>query len=688
MSLLGRLSIRFKLIAPVVVLSLLLVITLSTEVFSVLLPAAHEADTLEKANRLANLTLVAADAESTERGLTESYLWGVMTNHAEPALMDGIRAQRARGDKALQEALALADEVKSGKALSQSQDSTRKALAQVVAGRSKVDKAESGKLTYSPAQWGTTMTTLIQATAELRTAAFAPTNDVQRVTANNTQLKQAIWLAAENAGLERDVLAKATGLDVPLGTTEKSAISQYSDVIAHQLQRIQSSAPTLLAASADPDSAQTFAKAWQNVEKVFLGSYGKLREAMHTGGGTGDYPVGKAEWIKRSTAAINTLQALSRAADQASQADADQARSTASNLLLTSIVEIVAGVLLAAFTIFIAMRISGRVGSAQDAISAVESERDLSRRLDDRGGDEISRMSKAFNAMLDRFEEIIVAVRRAASEVATGTDQVASASKHTEEGTQAQQDATHQVATAMNEMASTVQEVARNTADAAAQAEGATTEARTGRDVVERTVESIKALATQVNEATQTIRQLEDDSRNIGHVLKVINEISEQTNLLALNAAIEAARAGDHGRGFAVVADQVRSLAARTRESTEEIQDIIERLQQQSVLAVEVMDQGQSMTDGCVAQTNEAGEALGRIVDAAQSITDMNSQIATAAEEQASVADEIDRNITSITQAAEETTRAARETVSAAGTIRSQMQKLTDLVQTFKVARR
>lgn len=211
-----------------------------------------------------------------------------------------------------------------------------------------------------------------------------------------------------------------------------------------------------------------------------------------------------------------------------------------------------------------------------------------------------------------------------------------------------QKEEVDKVATAMNEMSATVHEVARNATEAAEAAQQADAETRTGKSVVSQAIEAIDLLASEVESAAQVIHKLEQDSDEIGAVLDVIRGIAEQTNLLALNAAIEAARAGEQGRGFAVVADEVRTLAQRTQQSTQEIQNMIERLQSGSQDAVKAMEQGKNRAQAGVTQAAEAGTSLETIAAAVSTISDMNTQIATAAEEQSVVAEEINLNINSI----------------------------------------
>ncbi|WP_416194813.1 methyl-accepting chemotaxis protein [Pseudomonas sp. AH2] len=201
-------------------------------------------------------------------------------------------------------------------------------------------------------------------------------------------------------------------------------------------------------------------------------------------------------------------------------------------------------------------------------------------------------------------------------------------------------------------MSATAQEVSRHAAQAATAADHADHSAQQGEQVMRSTITAITHMRGEISNTAVVIRQLETDSGRISKVLEVIRGIAEQTNLLALNAAIEAARAGDAGRGFAVVADEVRSLAQRTAASTAEINQIISTVQTGAVEAVKAIENGQSRSEESVQQVTEAGVMLHRITEAVEAIRDMNRQIATAAEEQTSVAEDISRNLSEITQIA------------------------------------
>ncbi len=249
-----------------------------------------------------------------------------------------------------------------------------------------------------------------------------------------------------------------------------------------------------------------------------------------------------------------------------------------------------------------------------------------------------------------------------ASRLEQTSQNTAATAEQTHAGIRKHQSETDQVATAMNEMSATVHDVARNATETAQATRDANTESQLGQDIVRETIAAIERLSSEVEKAAGVIKKLEKDSENIGSVVDVIKNIAEQTNLLALNAAIEAARAGEQGRGFAVVADEVRTLASRTQQSTQEIQHMIEGLQGATRDAARVMEDGRNQAALGVKQVAKTGQSLTRIADAVERIAGMSAQIATASEQQSAVAEEINRNILNITHVVEETAAGASNT--------------------------
>jgi methyl-accepting chemotaxis protein len=313
------------------------------------------------------------------------------------------------------------------------------------------------------------------------------------------------------------------------------------------------------------------------------------------------------------------------------------------------------------------------------------SEGDLAARVDYHNKDELGHIAVAFNKMADKFHGAINEVKDSVSQLASAAEETSAVTTQTTQGINQQLTETGQVATAMNEMSATVQDVARNAVEAAGAAREADDTFNQGKQVIDKVIEAIGELANEVEEAAGVIQQLESESMNIGSVLDVIKSIAEQTNLLALNAAIEAARAGEQGRGFAVVADEVRTLAGRTQESTQEIEEMISKLQSGANNAVKVMAEGKEMTKVGVDQAAAAGEALKTINAAVEQITNMNTQIASAAEEQSSVAEEINRSIVSINEVAEQSATGAQQTAQASDDLARLAEQLKGLVGRFKV---
>ncbi len=250
------------------------------------------------------------------------------------------------------------------------------------------------------------------------------------------------------------------------------------------------------------------------------------------------------------------------------------------------------------------------------------------------------------------MKDLVQKIGHPAGELATAAADMQGIMERTEASIFSQQNETNQVATAMNEMSSTVEEVARNASEASGAAHSADEAANNGLHIARETVKDISHLVNDVQNASGVISKLEEESNHIGVVLDVIKGIAEQTNLLALNAAIEAARAGEQGRGFAVVADEVRMLATRTQESTQEIEQMIGRLQEGVRDAVSVMKVAQDKGEKGAEQVQRTLQGLEDIKQAVTLINDMNAQIATAAEEQSQVANEINRNIVNINEAA------------------------------------
>ncbi|MEA9978649.1 MULTISPECIES: methyl-accepting chemotaxis protein [unclassified Pseudomonas] len=276
--------------------------------------------------------------------------------------------------------------------------------------------------------------------------------------------------------------------------------------------------------------------------------------------------------------------------------------------------------------------------------------------------DEMGQLQTSMQQMILSLRELIGGIGDGVTQIASAAEQLSAVTEQTNVGVTTQKDETDQVATAMNQMTATVMEVARNAEEASHAATQADQQAREGDKVVAEAISQIELLATEVGHSTHAMAQLKTESDKIGSVLDVIKSVSQQTNLLALNAAIEAARAGEAGRGFAVVADEVRSLAQRTQQSTEEIEELIAALQNGTQQVASSLDNSRVLTDNSVELSRQAGRALEQITRTVSTIQSMNQQIATAGEQQTAVAEEITRSVLNVRDISEQTAAASEET--------------------------
>lgn len=286
---------------------------------------------------------------------------------------------------------------------------------------------------------------------------------------------------------------------------------------------------------------------------------------------------------------------------------------------------------------------------------------DLTKRIHLEGDDEFAHISQYVNKIVDGFQHVIKTNRTSIDQLARSAEESSAVATQTKQNVIDQQAQTEQVAAAIHEFTATVHEVAQSASSAATASEKADTAAEEGQDIVKQSIDMIQQLSHQMQDSVTSMHMLAKHSEEIGSVVDVIQGISEQTNLLALNAAIEAARAGEQGRGFAVVADEVRTLASRTQHSTEEILQTIQRLQQGSRDSTVMLEQGAENALLSVDKALLAGESLSQIKVSIDQISAMNTQIATAAEQQSSVTEEINQNITSISDISSQTATGAEQ---------------------------
>ncbi|MDO6526475.1 methyl-accepting chemotaxis protein [Motilimonas sp. 1_MG-2023] len=314
-----------------------------------------------------------------------------------------------------------------------------------------------------------------------------------------------------------------------------------------------------------------------------------------------------------------------------------------------------------------------------------QGEGNLTVTLESKGQDEITKLANNFNLFTQKIALLVRQMQPVSHNIGDTAAQLNHAVQSNHRIAEQQHHETDGVATAMNEMLATTQEVANSAQLAADSAAEANQRAQHGQASVDETISSIAALGEELEQTVSLVTQLEQDSQQIGSILDVIRSIAEQTNLLALNAAIEAARAGEQGRGFAVVADEVRTLATRTQDSTDEIQQMIAKLQKGTNDVANSVEQTLNQSSKTAARAGSAGTALSEIVASIDIITDMNHQIASAAEQQSKALDEINRNVNNISDLASESMSHNQTTSDASGQLQLVGQELNQLMGQFKV---
>ncbi|KEF31514.1 MAG: methyl-accepting chemotaxis protein [Gammaproteobacteria bacterium] len=371
-----------------------------------------------------------------------------------------------------------------------------------------------------------------------------------------------------------------------------------------------------------------------------------------------------------------------QANQRASYASAE-GQSSSYTILIITIVSVLASVLL--FMLFLKVIINSIQTLRSQLDNIAQGEGDLTQRVPVRTEDDLGELAKSFNLVLQNLQGMIGNIQSLTQELSQGASDLATAANDNHDGVARQTDAISMVATAINEMQSAIEEVAGNATRAAESTQEAENNGRTSAEIIRNSSQQVHRLATQIGKAVEVIRKLASDSENITSVLDVIRGIAEQTNLLALNAAIEAARAGEQGRGFAVVADEVRTLAQRTQQSTEDIQTMITTLQTGVAEIVSVMESGSSEAAETEKLATEAESQIQGILEAMTNISDVNTSVASATEEQTQVIDEINRSITEINDLAETSAERSRDIDGISRSLEGYASQLRDQTGRFRV---
>ncbi len=362
----------------------------------------------------------------------------------------------------------------------------------------------------------------------------------------------------------------------------------------------------------------------------------------------------------------------------------DAAFSSQRNLIILNAVVMIIAVIV--FSYFIGRSVLLPTRLAANMMKDIsQGEGDLTRTLNEEGNDEISKLSHSFNLFVSKMRESLVHVSQSANDVNEHAHTVDDSTKTSQSFIELQNDSSTQVAAAMEQMTHQIHDVSSNAEAAEQAANDAAHNASTGKHVVAETITAIETLSANIETVSRVTEDLANESQNIGSVLDVIRSISEQTNLLALNAAIEAARAGEHGRGFAVVADEVRTLASRTGQSTDEIQSMISKLQEGTRAAVDAVKASQTLSVSTVEQASSANNSLNEIERLVSVITEMNSQIARATEQQTQAADEVNLRINDLSQSTEQSLDNTKQLNSASDKLKQSSTELSSIVNRFKL---
>ncbi len=385
------------------------------------------------------------------------------------------------------------------------------------------------------------------------------------------------------------------------------------------------------------------------------------------------------------TLALTKLESLNKLADSKALSVKNSVASQTSSSTTTVVVVIIFSLIVATGISYISVRAITQPLSRVNELLKIASSGDLTHRLDESSQDEFGLLAKNCNFLIDNLKQLIHTINQRADQLAAASGQTSNVTRQTTDSIEDQKSQISQIASATTELHTTSEMVSENAEDTRKQIKHAEIEAENVKSISNDNKTTIQVLAKDVQEAADVINQLHQDSASIGGILDVIRGVADQTNLLALNAAIEAARAGEQGRGFAVVADEVRTLASRTQESTQEINSMIEVLQAGAEKAVSVMNQGKEQTVVCVEKTEKAGAALNLITDAVHNAYEVSARIEQAAKEQYTVSAEISERLENIVGIAEQTTLGAKQTSDSSAEVARLAEELQESIGRFKV---
>ncbi|MCS4314260.1 methyl-accepting chemotaxis protein [Pseudomonas sp. BIGb0381] len=546
-------------------------------------------------------------------------------------------------------------------------DNVLRALDQLPAMRGQVDK-----LSINSTESGARYTQIIQVLTGYTHSLEASVNNATIVNALGA-LNQFIEMK-ERAGRERVVL----GLVFSQGHFDEALLSRFSRNLGEfgaYYDAFRRKAPAASLAQFDTQMQQPAA--------VEVGKLQRLAFEVPMGQALGIKPEA---WFETSTQRIDLMSQVEEALGQSVSSLAMHERDDASRALWLTVGAVIVSLLAVAVLSWLIIRMIDSAVRDLNRVLNDLADRDLTARATYESKDEFGQISRNLNRMAQEISGVVQEIGNATAQVATAAEESSAVTMQTSQSVEQQRQSTELVATAINQMSATVREVAHSTNDAAQLSQRVNTSTTQGRTEIEGTITLIRQLSGQAEDTALIIDELKQESDGISSVLDVIRGIAEQTNLLALNAAIEAARAGDHGRGFAVVASEVRVLAQKTQESTGNIQQMISNLQSGSDRASSSMQETLGKAQDGARKVERAGELLLEIAEGVASISDRNLQIASAAEEQSAVSEDINRNVNEINDLVIQVSAGAEQTAITSQELARLAEHQQDLVNRFKVA--
>ena len=498
-----------------------------------------------------------------------------------------------------------------------------------------------------------------------------------------TYLQSVSQILNGDRDLYQALVAQMTLLDQAFNNEDTSgAMEDFNENTEQARQRFQDSAQRL-AGTGISDVTQGFNTAFDRWQQ-------SARQVMELAA-NGNPQQARDLAARETTPLFDQLRnyydsAGSHADEQAQQRSAEaSSEGTSSSATVLAITVIAIIIAIALFTVFMKLIISS-ISALRDQLDNIaQGEGDLTQRIPVTVEDDLGKLARSFNRVLENLQGMIGSIQNLSRDLGAGATELATAARDNNDGVTRQTDSISMVATAINEMQSAIEEVAGNASRAAEITREAETKGNNSAQIIRSSSKQVHRLAAQISKAVEVIRKLSADSDNITSVLDVIRGIAEQTNLLALNAAIEAARAGEQGRGFAVVADEVRTLAQRTGQSTEDIQTMITALQTGVSDVVNVMETGSKEATETERLATEAEQELQAILEAISSITDVNTSVASATEEQTQVVDEINRSITDINDLAAASADRSKAIDGIAKSLESYVRELEQQTGRFRV---